>query len=50
MAYDVGAWAGNSERDYDIHKGLLAEGKEDPGDSTSGAEKTEAAPVLAEAL
>lgn len=28
----------------------LAEGEEDSGDSTSGAEETEAAPVLAEAL
>ena len=31
-------------------RGALAEGEEDSGDSTSGAEETEAAPVLAEAL
>ena len=43
-------WAGNSERDYDLHEAPLAEGEEDSGDSTSGAEETEAAPVLAEAL
>jgi len=43
-------WAGNSERDYDLHEAPLAEGEEDSGDSTSGADETEAAPVLAEAL
>ena len=43
-------WAGNSERDYELHEGPLAEGEEDSGDSTSGAEEMEAAPVLAEAL
>ena len=31
-------------------RGPLAEGEEDSGDSSSGAEETEAAPVLAEAL
>jgi hypothetical protein len=43
-------WAGNSERDYEVHEGPLAEGEEDSDDSSSGAEETEAAPVLAEAL
>jgi hypothetical protein len=44
-------WGGSSERDYELHEPPpLAEGEGDLGDSSSGAVKTEAVPVLAEAL